>query len=80
MSGGAACITSDRSSLPEIGGDGAVYVDPTSTEAISVALERLLRSPAEREDLSERARAQALSFSWDRTAAELLDRLLAVRR
>jgi glycosyltransferase involved in cell wall biosynthesis len=80
MSGGAACITSDRSSLPEIGGDGAVYVDPTSTEAISGALERLLRSPAEREDLSERARAQALRFSWDRTAAELLERLLAVRR
>jgi glycosyltransferase involved in cell wall biosynthesis len=77
MSGGAACLTSDRSSLPEIGANAAVYVDPTSAKAIGDALERLLRSPEERRALGERARERADGFSWDRTAAGFLELLLA---
>jgi glycosyltransferase involved in cell wall biosynthesis len=79
MSAGAACVTSDRSSLPEVGGDAVVYVDPTDVGAIAGAVERLLRAPDERRRLGERARERAKRFSWDRTAAGLLERLLDVR-
>jgi glycosyltransferase involved in cell wall biosynthesis len=37
-------ITSNRSSLPEAGGDGAYYVDPESSEDISIAMKDVLRN------------------------------------
>ena len=75
MAAGAAVITSDRSSLPEVGGDAVDYVDPTDTTAIASALESLLRDPARRDALAERARNRAREFTWDRTAALILEAL-----
>ena len=75
MSTGAACVTSNVSSLPEVGGEAARYVDPTSVEEIRQALEELLRSPERRADLGEKARARAGEFSWDRTAEGILKTL-----
>jgi glycosyltransferase involved in cell wall biosynthesis len=69
MAAGAAVLTSDRSSLPEVGGDAVAYVDPTHPAAISSALAALLGDPERRARLSERARARAAEFSWDATAA-----------
>ena len=68
MDAGAAVVTSDRSSLPEVGGDAVEYADPTDVASIAAALERLLRDPARREALGRRARSRAAGFSWDRTA------------
>ena len=78
MSTGAACVTSNVSSLPEIGGDAVLYVEPTNVEEIRGAVDRLLRSPELRKELGERARTRAAEFSWDRTAAEVLDTLVAL--
>jgi glycosyltransferase involved in cell wall biosynthesis len=78
MSTGAACVTSNVSSLPEIGGDAVVYVEPTSVEEIRGALEGLLRSPELRKELGERARTRAAEFSWRRTAAGVLETLVAL--
>jgi glycosyltransferase involved in cell wall biosynthesis len=78
MSAGAACVTSSVSSLPEVGGDAAVYVDPTDVGEIRAAIERLLESAAEREGLGQKARKRAGQFSWDRTAASTLEVLLAL--
>ena len=81
MAGGAAVITSDRSSLPEVGGDAVAYVDPTSVDSIAAALEELLGDPGRRDDLGGRAAARARTFSWDRTAELTLQALdAAVRR
>jgi alpha-1,3-rhamnosyl/mannosyltransferase len=78
MSTGAACITSNVSSLPEVGADAAVYVDPTRVEEIRTALEELLSAPHRRQELSEKARSRAGRFSWDRMAAEVLERLVSL--
>ena len=75
MSAGAASITSNVSSLPEVGGDAVRYVDPSSVDEIAAALSELLASPEERERLGELARRRATQFSWARTAAETLDHL-----
>jgi glycosyltransferase involved in cell wall biosynthesis len=72
MHAGAAVITSDRSSLPEVGGDAVAYVDPEDTASIARALERLVRDPARRAELSERARMRARAFNWADTAARTL--------
>jgi glycosyltransferase involved in cell wall biosynthesis len=68
MAAGAAVITSNLSSLPEVGGDAVVYVDPHSTASIAAELAQILSSPEERERLGARARERARSFSWERTA------------
>ena len=65
MAAGAAVVTSDVSSLPEVGGDAVAYCSPREVGSIAAALERLLASPDERARLGERARARAAGFSWD---------------
>jgi glycosyltransferase involved in cell wall biosynthesis len=80
MHAGAAVVTSATSSLPEVGGDAAVYVDPQDVDAIQNAIARLLGSPAERTALGERARRQAARFSWAATTARLLELLTALPR
>ncbi len=77
MAAGAACVTSSVSSLPEVGGDAVRYVDPADVGQIREALDELLASERERAELGERARRRAAEFSWDRTAAGMLDALLA---
>jgi glycosyltransferase involved in cell wall biosynthesis len=72
MASSAPAITSNVSSLPEVGGDAVRYVDPSSTEEIAGALEELLRSDEIRRAFAERGRERAALFSWDRAAAELV--------
>jgi glycosyltransferase involved in cell wall biosynthesis len=67
MAAGAAVLTSDTSSLPEVGGDAVSYVDPTSTESIRSGLQRLLGDPQRRAELAERGRRRAREFTWQRT-------------
>jgi glycosyltransferase involved in cell wall biosynthesis len=68
MAAGAAVVTSNCSSLPEVGGDAVEYVDPTEVGSIRAGLDRLLRDGARRAALGERARARAAKFSWERFA------------
>jgi glycosyltransferase involved in cell wall biosynthesis len=75
MAAGAAVVTSKVSSLPEVGGDAVLYVDPEDEAAIGAALERLLSSPDERRELAERGRRRAAEFSWERTTRALLEEL-----
>jgi glycosyltransferase involved in cell wall biosynthesis len=68
MAVGAAVVTSNLSSLPEVGGDAVEYVDPRSVQSIAAGLERVLSSPERRKELGERAQHRASQFSWARTA------------
>ncbi len=70
---GAPTITSNTSSLPEVVGDAALLIDPTDTEALAAAMEKLLSSPDLREELKKKGPAQASQFTWERTAALTAD-------
>ena len=72
MAAGAVVLTSDISSLPEVGGDAVAYANPMEVPAISGQLQRLLRDDALREELSSRARARAEEFSWESFAETVL--------
>jgi glycosyltransferase involved in cell wall biosynthesis len=80
MAAGAAVLTSDVTSLPEVGGAAVEYVDPRSVSAIAEGLTRLLESPARRAELRALAQARAQEFSWRETAARVLDLLESVAR
>ena len=68
MACGAPVITTNVSSLPEVGGDAAVYVTPKKPEELAAAIERLLDSETLRYDYIKKGFNQCKKFSWDKTA------------
>ena len=72
MAAGAAVLTSDTSSLPEVGGQAAAYADPRDVQDIALALERLLLDEARRATLGRLARERAAEFSWESFAERVL--------
>jgi glycosyltransferase involved in cell wall biosynthesis len=75
MAAGAPVLTSNVSSLPEVGGDAVAYADPEDMRSIEAELERLLRSPDERARLAELSRRRAAGFSWEHVARGVLEQL-----
>lgn len=73
MACGAPVITSNLSSLPEVAGDAAILVDPTSANAMADAMVKLMNDPALREDLKSRGLRRASQFSWEASAAKTLE-------
>jgi len=69
MNAGAAVVTSGVSSLPEVGGDAVLYVEPTDVADIARGIERALGDPELRAGMVARGRAQATRFSWGSFAA-----------
>jgi glycosyltransferase involved in cell wall biosynthesis len=69
MACGLPVITSNRSSLPEVAGEAALYVDPDDPASIAAAIGRLAGEPALREGLAEAGRRRAARFTWDNAAA-----------
>ena len=65
-----AVIASRTTSMPEVGGNAVLYIDPSNTKDISHAIKQL-SNPQLHEDLIAKGRIQREKFSWDRTA-ELL--------
>ena len=61
-------VTSNCTSMPEVAGDAALLVEPTSVEALTEALQRLATDIALRQELIARGREQRKLFSWDITA------------
>ncbi|GAB2587944.1 glycosyltransferase family 4 protein [Spirosoma areae] len=73
MACGVPVLTASTSSMPEVAGDAALLVDPTSAEDMAMELDRLINQPALRADLRQRGLERAALFSWEATAAKLLD-------
>ncbi|MBT4384971.1 glycosyltransferase family 4 protein [Candidatus Peregrinibacteria bacterium] len=69
MACGCPVITSKTSSLPEVVGDAAIKIDPTSTSELVAAIKNTLKSP---EKYREKGLKQAQKFSWEESAAKLL--------
>lgn len=72
MKYGCPVITSKVSSLPEAGGDAAMYVDPESTEDIASKIKRVLGSEKLREEMIAKGKKQVAKFNWEKTAKETL--------
>ena len=80
---GTPVACSNATSLPEVAGDAVLYFEPTDTQAIAAAIERLLQDSALRDRLRAAGPEQAKKFSWQRTAEGTLasyERALATAR
>ena len=67
MQRGIPVLTSDRGSLPEVAGTGAVLVNPEDVSSIARGLERLLTDTNVCSNLRLRGKERAAMFSWKRT-------------
>jgi glycosyltransferase involved in cell wall biosynthesis len=64
-------VTSDISSLPEAGGPGQLYVDPTSETEIATAIRRILDNPGLREQVVAAGLEHAQLFKEESIAKNL---------
>lgn len=71
-------VSSNRTSLPEVGGDAPVYFNPESVEEMADAIERVLNDSTLRQDMVERGLRRAKMFSWEDCARKTLSALLAL--
>lgn len=67
MATGAAVLTTNRLSLPEVGGDAVAYCEPDE-RAVGSGLAALLDDPARRSELSTAAQQRAKEFTWSACA------------
>ena len=65
MAVGVPSIAARSSSLPEIGGDAALYFDPADSRALEKQIERLANDPALRQELIAQGKKRAAGFRWD---------------
>ena len=69
MARGVPVAAAGNTALPEAGGEAAVYFDPLDVDAMAAAIVEALDR---RSELSERGRAHAAGFSWQRAARRTL--------
>lgn len=72
MKQGCPVITSNISSLPEAGGDAAVYVDPENTADIAEKITMVLQDDKLRDSMRKKGFDHIKKFSWEKTAQETL--------
>ena len=72
MACGVPVITSNTSSMPEIGGQDAILVNPESSDEITAAMLRLETDEAFYQQQREVGLDRARLFSWRQTAEQLL--------
>ncbi|MEI7541970.1 MAG: glycosyltransferase family 1 protein [bacterium] len=69
---GLPVVTSNNTSLVEVAGEAAQFIDPYAVEDIVHGLLEVEKSTAKRESLIEKGFKQAEKFSWKETAQETL--------
>lgn len=70
-----AVIASRTTSMPEVGGDAVLYIDPANPDDIAHAISRLSNEQL-REELIEKGRLQRSKFSWDITSNLLWESMM----
>ena len=69
---GTPVLASRNSSMPEVAGEAAYWVNPFEIEDISKGIRELIQNRGLRESLSQKGLLRANSFSWKKTALETL--------
>ena len=72
MQCGAPVVTSPISSLPEVGGEAAVYANPYDPAALARTVETVLTDTRLRDDLRARGYARAAEFTPERAAKDMI--------
>lgn len=73
MNVGVPVLTSDNSSLREVGGNAVMYCDDNDIDDISAKIETLLEDHELRDQMREKGKHQAEKFSWKNFVQEIID-------
>lgn len=71
MACGAAVVTSNNSSLPEVAGDAAILIDARNVQELTFAMQRVLEDSQTRDTMRQKGLTQAEKFSWQKSAEQL---------
>jgi glycosyltransferase involved in cell wall biosynthesis len=72
MSSDSPLIASDIPVHREICGDGAIYFDPNSQEALALIMELITKDSKTRAELIEKGKEKAKAYSWEKMTRETL--------
>mgnify|MGYP000844976176 CR=1 FL=1 len=73
FSSGCPVVLSNGGSLPEIGGDAAIYFDPYDEESIRNSIEYVIADESLRKRMQEKGYERVKDFSWTKTAQQTAD-------
>jgi len=73
MACGTPVITSRVSSMPEVAGEAALFVDPLSVEEIEDAMDRILADSSLRQRLVAEGLERVQRFTWDRAVTAMIN-------
>lgn len=77
---GTPVLAADRTALPEVLQDGAMYFDPTNVQQMALALQQFSGQPnAARLELISRGRKVAASFTWEKSGRLLAAQILSLK-
>lgn len=68
---GVPVVTSNISSLPEVGGNSVLYADPYKPESIAEAIFRLIEDQNLKNDIIKKGFENTKRFSWEKCADEI---------
>ncbi len=77
MNCGCPVLCSTAASLPEVGGEAALYFDPHDANSLAAVIERFLADSTLKFDLQTRGLEHAARFTWENTARETLEALVS---
>ena len=80
LTAGVPVACSDIGPLREVAADCATYFEPTSSDAIADAIQRVLGNAGLRADMAARGMERATQFTWRRAAEQTLAVLLEAGR
>lgn len=70
MSCGCPVVASENGSLPEVGGEAAIFVDPTNLDQTLTVVREVWQNDQIRNQMISKGLVQAGKFSWEKTACQ----------
>lgn len=70
---GIPVVVSDRTSLPEVLGDSAVFIDPWKVAELAEAIAQIINNSATRQTLIKKGAENIKRFSWRETAEKTIN-------
>jgi glycosyltransferase involved in cell wall biosynthesis len=75
MKCGVPILSGNKTSLPEVAEDAAIYCEPMDVTSITAGLVKLSKDTVLRKQLSEKGLERSKLFSWDKTAETVWSRI-----
>ena len=80
MKCGTPILSGDRTSLPEVADDCAIYCDPFDINDISEKLTRLANNSKLQKELSQKGIKRSELFSWNKTANKIWNIICSITK